>query len=402
MAVTARDVEAAAAAIAGHVVRTPLVPAPRFSEQLGCEAWFKLENLQATGSFKDRGAGNKLDRLMHEAPRPTGVIAASAGNHAQGVALHARRLSIAATIVMPAWTPFSKVERTEALGAAVVQHGESLSDAQQYALELARERGLTFVHPYDDAAIIAGQGTVALEMLQDRPDLDMVVAPIGGGGLIAGIACWIKERHRRVRVVGVQSALCPALHAAVRGAPQPPLRTDTLADGIAVKLPGVLTTPLIKALVDDVVLVDEPALEHAVHALAAQQRIVAEGAGAAAFAAMLADPRPFAGKRVGIVVSGGNIDRRMLSTVLLRGLRHDGKVTRIRIDIVDRPGVLSAVTRLIGAAGADIIDIAHERTFSSLAPRHAELDVVMETRGRAHAETILQQLQAAGHPARLT
>jgi threonine dehydratase len=312
MAVTARDVEAAAAAIAGQVVRTPLVPSPRFAEQFACELYLKLENLQATGSFKDRGAGNKLHRMLADAPRPAGVIAASAGNHAQGVALHARRLGIPATIVMPAWTPFSKVERTEGLGAAVVQHGESLAEAQEHALELGRDRGLTFVHPYDDEAIIAGQGTVALEMLQDRPDLDVLVVPVGGGGLIAGIACWTKERHPRVNVIGVQTALCPAMHAAVRGLPPPPLRTDTLADGIAVKRPGKLTTALIAAAVDDIVLVDEAALEHGVHALAAQQRIVAEGAGAAAFAAVLADPRPFAGRRVGIVVSGGNIDRRKL------------------------------------------------------------------------------------------
>jgi len=396
--ITARDVERAADAIAGHVVRTPLVASPRMSQQLGCALWFKLESQQFTGSFKDRGACHRLQLLRATHADLHGVIAASAGNHAQGVAFHARRLAIPATIVMPQTTPFSKIERTEALGASIVLHGESLSDAQEKAQELAQARGLVFVHPYDDPAIVAGQGTVAMEMLADQPELDTLVVPIGGGGLIAGIALWAKERRPAIQIVGVQTRLCPSMHAALRGA-DAPLYTNTLADGIAVKRPGAITLPILRRCVDDVALVDETALEQAVQTLVAQQKIVAEGAGAAAFAAVQCDPARFAGRRVGVVVSGGNIDRRLLSTVLLRGLRRDGKVARVRIEIHDAPGVLSRVTRLIGAAGADIIDIAHERVFSSLPPRSAELVVEMETRGRPHVEELLRQLAAAGFPA---
>jgi threonine dehydratase len=396
--VSARDVELAAAAIAGHVVRTPLIAAPRLSEQLGCELRLKLESLQVTGSFKDRGACYKLQQLAAAGTR--GVAAASAGNHAQGVACHARRLGLSATIVMPVATPFSKVERTEAHGARVVLHGESLTEAQDRALALAAAEGLEFVHPYDDVAIVAGQGTVAKELLEDWPQVDCIVVPVGGGGLAAGMALLAKAARPDLRIVGVQSAGCPSMRAAMRGEAPPPLRTLTLADGIAVKRPGAITTPILARLLDDIVLVDETAIERAVQALAAQQKIVAEGAGAAAFAAVAAQPAAFAGKRVAAVVSGGNIDRRMLSTVLLRGLAGDGKAARLRIEIEDLPGTLSRVTRLIGDSGADIIDIAHERTFSGLPPRCAELDVLCETRGRAHVERIVELLRAAGFPAR--
>ncbi len=399
MSVVARDVERAAEAIGSCIVRTPLVPSPRISQQLGCALSFKLESMQFTGSFKDRGSCLKLQQIRANPTGASGVVAASAGNHAQGVAYHAKRLGIPATIVMPQATPFSKVERTEALGANVVLHGESLSDAQEKAQELVRDRGLLYVHPYDDVSIIAGQGTVALEMLQDQPDLDVLVAPIGGGGLIGGMSTWAKERFPRIQVIGVQTALCPSMHAAVRGLPAPTLHTNTLAEGIAVKRPGALTTPIIQCCVDDIVLVEEAAIEQAVQFLAVQLKVVAEGAAAAAFAAIQQDPARFAGKKVGVVISGGNIDRRMLSTVLLRGLRRDGKVARIRIEIHDAPGVLSRVTALVGATGADIIDITHQRVFSSLPPRSAELIVEMETRGRAHVEQILMELRAAGFPA---
>ncbi|MEI6128929.1 MAG: threonine ammonia-lyase [Planctomycetota bacterium] len=399
MSVVARDVERAAEAIAGHVVRTPLVPSPRLSQQYGCTLSFKLENLQFTGSFKDRGSCLKLQQLRELPESSRGVVAASAGNHAQGVAFHAQRLLMNATIVMPQATPFSKVERTEALGATVLLHGESLSEAQQKAQELVHEHGLLFVHPYDDVSIIAGQGTVALEMLQDQPDLDILVAPIGGGGLIAGMSTWAKERHKDIQVIGVQTMLCPSMHAAVRGLKQPTLHTNTIAEGIAVKQPGAITTPIIQCCVDDILLVEEAAIEQAVQFLAAQLKVVAEGAAAAAFAAIQMNPARFTNKKVGVVISGGNIDRRMLSTVLLRGLRRDRKIARIRIEINDAPGVLSKVTRLVGATGADIIDITHQRIFSALPPRSAELTVEMETRGRPHVEQILAALRDAGFPA---
>ncbi|HLQ36898.1 MAG TPA: threonine ammonia-lyase [Planctomycetota bacterium] len=399
MTLSARDIETAARTLHGQIVRTPLVGSPRLSALLGAELLFKLESQQYTGSFKDRGACCKLQQLRQQATPCAGVIAASAGNHAQGVAFHARRLGIPALIVMPQTTPFSKVERTELLGAAIVLHGASLSEAYEHAQVLAGQKGLALVHPYDDPAIVAGQGTVGLEMLADRPDLDVLVVPIGGGGLIGGIALWAKAQRPSIRVIGVQSELCPSMHAARRGQTVP-LRTGTIADGIAVKVPGVLTRTLVQQLVDDIVLVSEAAIERGMQLLLDQQKIVAEGAGAAAFAAVLADPAPFAGNKVGIVVSGGNVDARLLSTVLLRGLQRDGKIARVRIDIDDSPGVLSRVARLIGSSGADIIDIEHQRLFSAVLPRQAELDVVMETRGRAHVERILQDLAGDGFQAR--
>ncbi|MBL8725976.1 MAG: threonine ammonia-lyase [Planctomycetes bacterium] len=401
MQVTAQDVAAARSAIQSHVVRTPTVPAPRLGEPLGVRLWLKLENLQFTGSFKDRGSCLKLQRLAQAAEPPRGVIAASAGNHAQGVAYHSRRLGLPAVIVMPKATPFSKVERTEALGATVVQSGESVTESYARAVEIAAEQGLAVVHPYDDPAIVAGQGTAAMELFEDRPEPDVLVVPIGGGGLAAGMALWAKHIRPQVRIVGVQTELCPSMHAALRGEAPPVLRTHTLADGIAVKAPGAVTTPILRALLDDVVLVSEADLERAVQLLAAQQKVVAEGAGAAAFAAVLARPEQFAGREVAAVVSGGNIDRRMLATVLLRGLERDGKVAKLRIEIFDQPGVLARVTQLIGASGADIIDITHQRLFTHLPPRQAELDVVMETRGRAHVDQILLTLEAAGFPAQL-
>lgn len=399
MPVTVQDVEVAAQHLEGQVVRTPLVRSARLSELLGVELFFKLESQQYTGSFKDRGACNKL-QLVRAENAGGGVIAASAGNHAQGVAYHARRLGLPATIVMPERTPFSKIERTEALGAAAVLFGDSLLEAADHARELASERGLSFVHPYDDEAIIAGQGTVALEMLQDQPGLDVLIVPIGGGGLISGMAVAAKALRPGIRVIGVQTEMCPSMHAVLRGH-EVALQTQTLADGIAVKRPGKLTREYVQALVDDLVLVDERLLERAVAMLANQMKLVAEGAGAAAFAALLGNPGACAGKRVGIVVSGGNIDARLLSTVLLRALERDGKIARLRIQISDSPGVLSLVTRLIGGCGADIIDIVHERVFATVHPRQAELDVVMETRGKAHVERIMKALQDAGFPSRV-
>jgi threonine dehydratase len=399
MTVTAQDVASAALAIKSYVVRTPTIAATRLSEMLGLQLFLKLENLQFTGSFKDRGSCLKLQRLAQANDPPAGVVAASAGNHAQGVAYHARRLGMRAVIVMPQNTPFSKVERTEALGAEVLLRGESLAESAVYATALAAERKLEYVHPYDDPAIIAGQGTTALEMLEDQPTLDTLVIPIGGGGLCAGMAIWAKHMRPAIRVIGVQSALCPSMLAHLRGEKRV-LHTHTLAEGIAVKTPGVLTSEILKRLVDDILLVDETDVETAVQMLVTQQKVVAEGAGAAGFAAVMKNPAPFKGREVGVVICGGNIDRRMLSTVLLRGLKRDGKVAKLRIAIHDVPGVLAQVTQMIGAAGADIIEVEHQRLFTNLAPREAELDVVMETRGQPHVDQIVLTLEAAGFPAR--
>jgi threonine dehydratase len=400
MQVTAQDVADAAAAIRTHVIRTPTIEAPRLGETIGARLFLKLENMQFTGSFKDRGSCLKLQRLAQAPNPPAGVAAASAGNHAQGVAYHGRRLGLPVLIVMPQTTPFSKVERTEALGAEVVLRGESVAESTIAARELANERGLEFVHPYDDPAIVAGQGTVAVELLEDQPQVDTLVVPIGGGGLCAGIALWAKHVKPSIRVIGVQTEMCPSMLAKLRGQPTPVLQTHTLADGIAVKTPGVIPSEILAKLLDDILLVGELDVETAVQVLAAQQKIVAEGACAAGVAALFRHKHLFAGHNVATIICGGNIDRRMLSTVLLRGLKNDGKIAKLRIHIQDVPGVLARVTQMIGAAGADIIDIEHQRLFNNVAPRQAELDVVMETRGSAHVERILETLLAAGFPAR--
>lgn len=399
MPVTPQDVEAAHAAIRDNILHTPTVPAPRLGEPLGVRLWLKLENLQYTGSFKDRGSCHKLQILAAATPRPSGVIAASAGNHAQGVAYHAGRLGLPAKIVMPLTTPFAKVERTEGHGATVLLHGESVAECTVHAKELAAAEQLVFVHPYDDEEVIAGQATVAREMLTDVPELDTLVVPIGGGGLCAGMALWAKHQKPDIRVIGVQTESCPSMHATLRGEPMPKLNTHTLADGIAVKTPGTIPTQILKKHLDALLLVSETDIEEAVQILASQQKVVAEGAGAAGFAAVLRHTKTFADHNVGVVICGGNIDRRMLATVLLRGLKRDGKIAKLHIHIHDVPGVLSKVTQMIGAAGADVIDIEHQRLFNVLAPREAELHVVMETKGAAHVESILARLRDAGFPA---
>ncbi|HEB51825.1 MAG TPA: threonine ammonia-lyase [bacterium] len=400
MPVTPQDIETAHAAIQHHVLHTPTVPAPRLSEPLQARLWLKLENLQYTGSFKDRGSCYKLMALAAEPSPPAGVVAASAGNHAQGVAYHAGRLGIPATIVMPLTTPFAKVERTEGHGATVVLHGESVAECTVHAKELAERDGLAFVHPYDDERIVAGQGTVAREMLADAPQLDTLVVPIGGGGLCAGMAMWAKHVKPDIRVLGVQIEGCPSMHAALRGEPMPEPNTHTLADGIAVKTPGAIPLAILREHLDEVLLVGERDVENAVQMLAAQQKVVAEGAGAAGIAAMLRHPQHFRGRDVGVVICGGNIDRRLLSTVLLRGLQRDGKIAKLVIAIHDVPRVLARVTQLIGALGADVVDVEHQRLFNDVAPREAELHVVMETRGAAHVERILAELREAGFAAK--
>lgn len=399
MTITLEDVRAAAARIAGHLPRTPTVEAPRLGDMAGCRMHLKLENLHATSSFKERGALNKLLSLG-EAERRAGVIAMSAGNHAQAVACHATRLGIRSTIVMPAFTPFTKVERTENLGATVELHGETLSEAAAFAQDLAARDGLTFVHPYDDPLVAAGQGTAALELLEDVPDLDVLVIPIGGGGLIAGMATAAKALRPDLEIVGVQCSLYPAVRQALAGQPIT-CGGATVAEGIAVKAPGALTLPIIRTLVDDVVEVGEARLEEAVYRLATVQKQVAEGAGAAALAAVLEEPERYRGRKVGIVLSGGNIDSRIMAQVLMRGLVHEGRIVRLRIGITDAPGALARVTRLLGEAGANIVEVHHQRLFHNVPVKMAEVDVVLETRNQTHVETLIARMKDAGYPTSL-
>jgi len=400
MSVSLEDIRAAAAAIEGKVVRTPAVSAPRIAEALGAASvLLKLENQQYTGSFKDRGALNKLKSLT-PAEAKAGVIAMSAGNHAQGVAFHAQRLGIPATIVMPKGTPFNKVERTRAYGARVVLEGDGIDAAAVFARNLAEREGLIFVHPYDDAKIIAGQGTIGLELLEDHPDIDCVVVPIGGGGLIAGIATAIKALVPRIEVIGVEAALYPSMRNAVRGE-APGSGGLTIAEGIAVKSPGALTRAIVEKLVPEILLVSEAAIERAVQMLVEVQKLVAEGAGAAGLAALIDHPERFKGRKVAIVICGGNIDVRMLSQVLMRGLVRDGRVITLRIEISDTPGVLGAVARLIGESGGNIIEIHHQRLFYDLPVKFADVDAVIETRNAEHVREIVSKLDSGGFSCRL-
>ena len=399
-AVTLDDVRAAAAVIAGQVVRTPAVSARRLAEATGAaELVLKLENLQYTGSFKDRGALNKLLSLGPK-QAADGVIAMSAGNHAQGVAYHARRLGIPATIVMPQGTPFNKVERTRGYGARVLLEGDGIDAAAVFAGDLARREGLTFVHPYDDPLIVAGQGTIGLELLADWPELDSVVVPIGGGGLISGIAVAMKALRPGIEVIGVEAALYPSMHHAIRNLPPGP-GGQTIAEGIAVKSPGVLTRAIVEDLVADILLVEEGPLERAVQMLVEVQKIVAEGAGAAGVAALLAHAPRFAGKRVGVVICGGNIDSRLLAQVLMRGLVRDGRVVTLRVEIADQPGTLGRLAQVIGESGGNIIEIYHQRLFYDLPVKRADVDAVIETRNAEHVREIVAALVAGGFPTRL-
>lgn len=397
--VTLDDIRAAAGGIADKVVRTPTVPAARLAETLGCEVFLKLESLQFTGSFKDRGACWKLMNLeAGQAER--GVIAMSAGNHAQGVAYHARRLGIPATIVMPEFAPFAKVERTRSFGARVVQTGETLDASAVAAREIAEREGLTFVHPYDDPFIVAGQGTIGLELLEDLPELDCIVVPIGGGGMIAGIATAVKALRPTVEMIGVEAALYPSMRQVLRGEP-PTAGGTTLADGIAVKSPGQLTRTIVRDLVSDILLADETAIETAIHYLVERQKVVAEGAGAAGIAAMLGAPERFAGRRIAVVIGGGNIDVRLLSGVLARGLVRDGRVVRLRVEIVDQPRQLARLAQVIGETGGNIIEVYHQRLFADVPAKRADIDVVVETRDTSHVAEIVEGLKQAGFPSRV-
>jgi threonine dehydratase len=393
------DIKAAAVALGDTVARTPLVPSQPMSGTAGCSLKLKLENLQNTGSFKARGAGAKLASLGVDATK-AGIVAASAGNHAQGCAYHARRLGIPATIVMPTDTPFSKIERSRALGATVVLQGDSVDAAATVALAMAERDDLAFIHPYDDPHIIAGQGTIGLELIEEWPDLDTIVVPIGGGGLIAGIAIAVKAMKPTARLIGVEAALFPSMSDALQGRP-PTSGGTTIADGIAVKEPGRITRAIIQELVDDVVAVDEPALEDAVARLAETQKVVAEGAGAAALAAVLSEPDRFVDRNVVAIVSGGNIDCRLLAELLNRSLVRDGRLVRLRIGLVDRPGMLGQIADIIGAEGGNIIEINHQRLFYDVPARQAEIDAIIETRNVDHVRDIVAALIENGHTTRV-
>jgi threonine dehydratase len=397
--VTLADIRSAAATIAGAVERTPMTVSRTLSDICGCAIVLKFENLQYTASFKERGALNKLARLS-PAQRRAGVIACSAGNHAQGVAYHAQRLGIPAVIVMPEGTPFTKISQTRKFGAEVVVHGTDLSESQDHAGKLQRERDLLFVHPYDDPDIIAGQGTIALEMLEGGDKLDALVVPVGGGGLISGIAVAVKALKPDIAIYGVEARLYPAMSQVLRGE-EPRAGGVTIAEGIAVKRPGEITRKIVKSLVEDVLLVSEDALEQAVLLMLEIEKSVTEGAGAAGLAAVVANRERFKGKRVGIVISGGNIDARLLSAILMRGLVRAGKLVRVRVDISDQPGLLGRVANLIGAAGGNIVEVYHQRLFHDVPLKMAELDVVIETRDARHVDEILVALRAAGLPANL-
>jgi threonine dehydratase len=393
--VTLADIEAARRTIAGHVLRTPLLAAPPLSALTGAEVFVKYENLQVTNSFKERGAYVKLAALSAD-ERRRGVIAMSAGNHAQAVAYHARRLAIPATIVMPVTTPFVKIKATEAFGATVVLDGETITEAQARAEAIAAERNLVWVHPYDDPRIIAGQGTIALEMLEEAPDLDTLVVPIGGGGLIAGCAIAAQAKKPSIQIVGVESALYPSMWNALHQGNRP-CGGATLAEGIAVKNVGKLTLPVVREFVRDIVLVDEPQIERAVNAFLTLQKTMAEGAGAAGLAAMLAAPDRFRGRKVGLILCGGNIDPRILASIMVRELERDDRIVSFRLTIPDRPGILGQISTRLGQFGANILSVDHHRLFLDVPAKGAKLDVTMETRDAAHAEEIFSALAADGY-----
>ncbi len=399
MAITFQDIQAAAAALRGTVSDTPCLYSRTLSDVTGAEVYLKFENLQFTAAFKERGALNKLLSLTRP-QRQAGVIAASAGNHAQGVAYHAKRLGIPAVIVMPRFTPNVKIERTRNHGAEVLLHGDEFDAARLHADGLAAQRGLTQVHPYDDEKVIAGQGTIALEMLAACQQLETLVVPIGGGGLIAGMAIAATAVKPGIEIVGVQAERYPSMYSALRGE-QARFGMSTIADGIAVKEPGALTLPVIRRLVADIVLVDEGALEQAVVMLLEIEKTVAEGAGAAGLAALLTYPRRFAGRKVGLVLCGGNIDPLTLADIIERGMVRSGRLTRLNVELRDLPGTLAEVTACIAAANANIEEVHHQRKFTHLPVQSAEVEFVLQTRNHAHAAEIIAALNKAGFAARL-
>lgn len=397
--VSIADVRAAHARIRDSIVRTPTLVSKTLSNLAGATVYLKFENLQFTAAYKERGALNTLLLLSDEA-KARGVIAASAGNHAQGLAYHANRLGVPATIVMPTTTPTVKVVQTEGHGATVVLHGATFDAAYAHARELEAERGYTFVHPFDDPRVIAGQGTVAIEILEDVPDIDTLVVPIGGGGLISGMSTVARAADHPIEVIGVQAELYPSMYNKLRHADLP-CAGDTLAEGIAVKEPGGITAKMVEALVDDIVLVSERSLEESVSLLLQIEKTVVEGAGAAGLAALLANKERFAGRTVGIVLCGGNIDTRLLANVLLRDLARSGRLARLRIRLQDQPGALYNVARIFDQERVNILELAHQRIFTNLPAKGLSLDVECETRDRNHLDRLLAALGTAGYDVKL-
>jgi threonine dehydratase len=397
--VSIEDIRAAAAAIRGSVLDTPCSHSRTLSRLCGAEVFLKFENHQFTAAFKERGALNKLLSLS-EAERARGVIAASAGNHAQGVAYHAMRLATPATIVMPRFTPHVKIEQTRHHGAEVILAGDNFDEARAAASEITHTRGLVWLHPYDDEKIIAGQGTIALEMLAAQPDLDALIVPIGGGGLIAGMAIAAKAIKPSIDLVGVQTARFPSMWCALKSV-TPEFGQSTIAEGIAVKSPGKLTLPIVRDLVREVVLVDEDDIEEAIVLLLEIEKTVVEGAGAAGLAALRKHGAAFAGKKVGLVLCGGNIDPLMLADIIQRRMVRSGRLAQIQVELRDLPGSLAKVTACLAEANANIEEVHHQRAFTNVPVQSAEVDFVLETRGREHIEQILQALRAAGFKARL-
>jgi threonine dehydratase len=391
------DIRAAAARLEGQVLDTPCVESRTLSQIAGCQVYLKFENLQFTASFKERGACNKLALLSQE-ERARGVIAMSAGNHAQGVAYHAHRLGLRAVIVMPRFTPGVKVERTRGFGAEVVLFGDTLDEARGHALELAQREHLVFVHPYDDEAIVAGQGTVGLEMLRAVPDLDVLVVAVGGGGLIAGIATAAKALKPGIEVIGVQTLRFPNMFNAVKHTALPQ-GASTIAEGIAVGTPGRITQALIERYVDDLLLVDEGDIEQAIVMLLEIEKTLVEGAGAAPLAALLKQPERFAGRKVGLVLGGGNIDPLLLAAIIQRGMVRAGRLARLRVCARDVPGSLARITAIVSEAGANIDEVLHQRAFTLLAAQNVEIELVVQTRGRDHVKALLDALHAGGFQA---
>ncbi|MEO8118090.1 MAG: threonine ammonia-lyase [Rhodoferax sp.] len=388
------DIQTAAARLQGQLLRTPCVASRTLSDIIGAQIFLKFENLQFTASFKERGACNKLAQLTEE-ERQRGVIAMSAGNHAQGVAYHAQRLGLRAVIVMPRFTPGVKVERTRGFGAEIVLHGDTLDEARTHALTLAAQQQLVFVHPYDDADIVAGQGTVALEMLQDVPDLDTLVVAVGGGGLIAGMATAAKAIKPDIEIIGVQTTRFPAMVNAIKGTHHPQ-GSSSIAEGIAVGTPGKIAQAIVARLVDDLVLVDEGDIEQAIVMLLEIEKTLVEGAGAAGLAALLKYPERFKGKKVGLVLCGGNIDPLLLAAIIERGMVRAGRLARIRVSARDIPGSLAKITATVAEAGANINEVHHQRAFTTLAAQNVEIELVIQTRGPEHIEEVLAQLLRAG------
>jgi len=399
MTVTIDDVRAAAAVLAGQVVDTPCLHSRTLSEITGAQVYLKFENHQFTASFKERGALNKLASLNPDAAKK-GVIACSAGNHAQGVAYHAARLGIPAVIVMPRHTPFVKIEHTRKHGAEVILHGENFDEAKAHALELERARGLTLVHPYDDEKVIAGQGTIALEMLRSHPQLDLLLVAVGGGGLVAGMATAAKALKPSIEVIGVQTERFPSMVHALAGT-TPRFGASTIAEGIAVKEPGLITREIVRRLVSGIALVDEGDIEQAIVMLLEIEKTVVEGAGAVSLAALLREPQRWRGRHVGLVLCGGNIDPLVLAEIIERGMVRAGRLARVRVEVRDLPGSLARVTACLAEQNANIEEVHHQRAFTQLAVQNAEVDLVLKTRNHEHVREIVAALSAAGFAARV-